>query len=131
MDRPRKLVVAALIRDPHGAVLLARRRAAQEHPLAWEFPGGKVEPGESPSAALAREIEEELGVRAEVGRIWDVVFHAYPQADVYLLVYPCALADAPRPVQVAALDWVPLARLGAVAVLPADETIVARLIAEG
>jgi 8-oxo-dGTP diphosphatase len=60
-------VVAAVI-ERDGKVLIGRRRpGARHHPLKWEFPGGKVEPGEEPRAALARELEEELGIHAEIG----------------------------------------------------------------
>ena len=58
--RPRTLVVAALVRRD-GRILVSRRRADQEMPLLWEFPGGKVEPGEAPVVALAREVAEEVG----------------------------------------------------------------------
>jgi 8-oxo-dGTP diphosphatase len=130
--RSRKLVVAALIANPKGEILLTQRRADQDLPLLWEFPGGKVEPGEAPEAALARELDEELGVRARVGRIWDVLFHAYPRYDVYMLVYRCQLSDgdAPRAVEVADLAWVPPARLSEYAILPADAPLVARLVGE-
>src|ERR1044071_5108457 len=88
--RPRKLVVAGLLaRD--GRVLVTQRRADQALPLQWELPGGKVEPGEAPVAALARELREELGVETAVGRIWDVLFHAYPEFDLVMLVYACRL----------------------------------------
>ena len=73
--RARKLVVAALCRDDAGRILVTQRRADQPMPLKWEFPGGKVEPGEAPVDALAREMREELGCDARVGRIDDVVFH--------------------------------------------------------
>ena len=101
--RPRTLVVAALIqRDSDGRLLLSRRRPDQSLPGCWEFPGGKVEPGEAPVAALAREIEEELGCTVEVGAIDEVVFHAYERFDLYMLVYRCTLVRGqPRPVQVA------------------------------
>ena len=59
-------VVAAII-EREGRILIGRRRAEQSHPLQWEFPGGKVEPGETPAQALARELEEELGIRGAAG----------------------------------------------------------------
>lgn len=128
--RTRKLVVAALCRDEAGRILLTQRRADQPMGLLWEFPGGKVEPGEAPVAALEREIREELGCDARVGRIDDVVFHAYADFDLYMLVYACTLAGAPRPVEVADVRWVPPAELAGYEVLPADVALVRRLAAE-
>ena len=69
------VVAAVLKRD--GLVLIGQRRAGQRHPLKWEFPGGKVEPGEHPSAALRRELEEELGIQAEIGPIITEYLYAY------------------------------------------------------
>lgn len=130
MTRARKLVVAALCRDGEGRVLLTQRRADQPMPLLWELPGGKIEPGESPVAALAREIAEELGCGARVGRVDDVVFHAYEDFDLYMLVYACELDGAARPVEVAQLAWVPPAELSRYPVLPADVALVERLARE-
>ena len=59
-------VVAAII-EREGKILIGRRKAEQSHPLKWEFPGGKVEHGETPAQALARELEEELGIRGAAG----------------------------------------------------------------
>ena len=126
----RKLVVAALVRDGAGRVLLSRRREDQPMGGMWEFPGGKVEPGESPVEALAREIREELGVGCRVGQIFDVVFHRYSQFDLLMLVYSCFLEGDPRAVEVAALSWVEPARLPEFPVLPADAPLVDRLAAE-
>jgi len=127
--RPRKLVVAALVRDANGRVLLTRRRADQPMPLKWELPGGKLEPGESPAQALVRELDEELGVRAEVGRIDDVLYHRYPEFDLLMLVFQCELAPGavPRPIEVAELAFVEPARLGDYDILPADAPLIARL----
>ena len=129
--RTRKLVVAALMRR-EGRVLMSRRRVDQSMPLLWEFPGGKVEPGEAPEVALAREVREELGCGVAVGRIREVVFHAYPDFDLYMLVYACEIVDgAPGPVQVAEIAWVELARLPTLALLPADLPLARQLAAEG
>jgi 8-oxo-dGTP diphosphatase len=133
-DRARKLVVAGLIIGDDRRVLITQRRADQALPLQWEFPGGKVEPGEAPVAALVRELREELGVEVTVGRIWDVLFHAYPAFDLVMLVYACRLApgEQPRAVEVADLVWVAAADLpGAWDILPADRPLVDRLVAEG
>jgi len=130
--RSRKLVVAGLIIGDDGRVLIAQRRADQALPLQWEFPGGKVEPGEAPVAALARELGEELGVAVEVGRVWDVLFHPYPDFDLVMLVYACRIvAGEPRAVEVAAVAWVAPGELPAWDVLPADRPLVDRLVREG
>lgn len=99
-------------------------------PLKWELPGGKVEPGEAPDAALAREVREELGCGCAVGRIDDVVFFAYPEFDLYMLVYACALDGEPRAVEVAEVAWVRPSELTRFDVLPADEGLMARLARE-
>jgi 8-oxo-dGTP diphosphatase len=130
-DRKRTLVVAGLLaRD--GRVLISQRRADQSLPLHWEFPGGKVEPGEAPAAALARELYEELGVVVEIGAIWDVLFHAYPAFDLVMLVYRVRLVSGePRPVEVADVAWVAVDELPRWDILPADRPLVARLLDEG
>ena len=132
-ERVRKLVVAGLIIGDDGRILITQRRADQALPLQWEFPGGKVEPGEAPVAALVRELAEELGVAARVGRIWDVLHHAYPDFDLIMLVYACRLAPEPPPraVEVAAFEWVAPVELPAWDILPADRPLVRRLVEEG
>jgi 8-oxo-dGTP diphosphatase len=133
-DRKRTLVVAGLIvRD--GKLLITQRGPVQNQPelaLKWEFPGGKVEPGEAPVAALVRELHEELGVTVEVGRIWDVLFHPYPAFDLVMLVYACTIVDGePRTVEVHDLAWVPQDELGRWDILPADRPLVDRYLREG
>jgi 8-oxo-dGTP diphosphatase len=129
----RKLVVAGLIVGEGGQILITQRRADQALPLQWEFPGGKVEPGESPVAALVRELREEIGVAVEVGPIWEVLFHAYPTFDLVMLVYVCRIVDGetPRAVEVADLRWVFAHELPAWDILLADRPLVDRLVAEG
>jgi 8-oxo-dGTP diphosphatase len=131
-NRARKLVVAALIVREDGKLLLSQRREDQALPLFWEFPGGKIEPGEAPEAALVREIQEELGVAVRVGRIWEVLFHAYPDYDVYMLVYACRIvAGTPRAVEVKDFVWIEAGQLGGYNVLPADAPLCERLTREG
>ena len=125
--RDRKLVVAALCRDEEGRILLAQRRPDQAMPLGWELPGGKIESGEAPVGALERELREELGVGATIGAIFEVVFHAYPEFDLVMLVYAVTLAETPRPVDVADLAWVTPDRFGEFAILPADRPLMERL----
>jgi 8-oxo-dGTP diphosphatase len=95
-ERKRLLVVAAFIAR-RGRVLLSQRRADQSFGLSWEFPGGKVEPGEDLASALVREIREELGCRIKVKEIVDLVFHAYPDFDLIMPVYRATIvAGTPR-----------------------------------
>jgi 8-oxo-dGTP diphosphatase len=109
---------------------MSRRRADQPMPLLWEFPGGKIEPGESPEAALVREVREELDCDIEVGRVHDVVFHAYADFDLYMLVYEArVVAGMPRPAQVAEVEWIEAARLPALDLLPADYPLARALAA--
>lgn len=131
-DRPRKLVVAGLILGDDQRILITQRRADQALALQWEFPGGKVEPGESPIAALRRELTEEIGVTVAVGQIWEVLFHAYPEFDLVMLVYVCRIVDGePRAVEVADLTWARAGELSRWDILPADRPLVERLAAEG
>jgi 8-oxo-dGTP diphosphatase len=118
--RARKLVVAALVQQG-SRILMSRRRAEQAMPNLWEFPGGKVEPGEPPVAALAREVREELGCEIEVGGIHEVVFHAYPEFDLVMLVYAATIVGgAPHAVDVAEVAWIEAAQIPRLDLLPAD-----------
>ena len=119
-ERHRLLVVAALV-EQEGRILLSQRRADQSFPLAWEFPGGKVEPGEAPAAALRREVEEELGCMVRVDEIAEVVFHAYADFDLVMLVYHATVvAGTPSAVEVEAIAWVLPRELAALNMPPAD-----------
>jgi mutator protein MutT len=84
-------VVAAVI-ERAGRILIARRRAGGHLGGRWEFPGGKRQAGETPEAALVREIREELDVAVTVGELLDDVEWTYPEKTVRLLFFRCALA---------------------------------------
>lgn len=119
------MVVGAALVDAAGRVLAARRR----RPPGWEFPGGKVEPGESEPEALVRECREELGVAVEVGgRLGPDV----PVADGVVLRVWTGRVAAGEPVahEHAELRWVPVAELGDLDWLPADRPAVTALRAQ-
>jgi 8-oxo-dGTP diphosphatase len=79
-------VVAAII-ERDGRMLICRRTAEQSHALKWEFPGGKVEPGETPPQALERELTEELGIQHASGQEITRYEHTYPGKDTILLIF--------------------------------------------
>lgn len=79
--------VAAAILERDGRILICRRTAQQSHALQWEFPGGKVEPGETPQQGLARELEEELGIRHAAGEEITRYQFAYPGKNPILLIF--------------------------------------------
>ncbi|MGH9868749.1 MAG: (deoxy)nucleoside triphosphate pyrophosphohydrolase [Candidatus Polarisedimenticolia bacterium] len=123
---PLLLVVAAVvIRD--GRVLLARRPGGVHLEGHWEFPGGKVEPGEAPHDALVREIHEELGVGASVLGPFAFNDHAYDDRHVLLLTYLVTLEDEPRPLGCAELGWFTAGQVAALRTPPADVPIFAKL----
>lgn len=77
--------VVAGILEQNGKMLICQRQEHQPHGLKWEFPGGKVEGGESPEGALARELSEELGIKAEIGAEWMSYEFIYPGKKPILL----------------------------------------------
>lgn len=126
------IVVAAAVVIRDGRVLLTRRAEGQHLAGMWEFPGGKLENGESPEQALVRECREECGIDIDVGEILDVTHHRFPEKDVLLLFYRCALrAGDVRHLQVADHAWVAPAELDRYSLPPADGPVVARIQALG
>lgn len=87
------LHVACAIIESAGRILAAKRSATMSHPLKWEFPGGKLHPGEAPEECLIREIREEMGVDILVGRPLRHVTHVYPTATVTLYPFICSITS--------------------------------------
>ena len=111
---------------------MCRRPSHKRHGGLWEFPGGKVEPGEDPRDALVRELREELGVEVDVGAILEVTFHRYEDAGkaVLLLFYEASLARSsaePRAVAVAAVRWATTAELDPRDFPPADVDVLRKV----
>jgi 8-oxo-dGTP diphosphatase len=121
-------VVAAVIRRGD-AILVTRRPDRPGRPGQWEFPGGKVEPGEDEPAALRRELREELGCAASVGALLLRHAHRYPEHEVDLAFYACALAPGAEPsaLGVAELAWARIGTLASYDFLEADRAVLAEI----
>jgi len=121
-------VVAAVVRRG-GRVLISRRHGHAERGGQWEFPGGKVESGETEPVALEREIWEELGCEVAVGALLARTSHRYPDLEVELAFYSCALRPGaqPRPIDAEALEWADTSRLAEYDFCEADRPVLATL----
>ena len=121
-------MVAAVVRRGD-AILVTRRHDRAERGGLWEFPGGKVEPGEAEPDALRREIREELGCGVTVGRLILRHAHRYPDLEVELAFYACALeaGEVPRPIGVAAVEWARAGTLGSYDFCEADVPVLPAL----
>ncbi len=120
-------VVAAIILQDT-SFLIARRPAGKARPLLWEFPGGKVEPGETHAQALTRECREELGIDLRVGRLFMQVEHTYPDIKVRLFVYCATIANGtPRALEGQKLAWITASQTAEYTFCPADADILERL----
>ena len=130
MPVPLVLVAAAALVDVDGRVLLAQRPAGKAMAGLWEFPGGKVDPGETPETALIRELAEELGIDVAASCLAPFTFASHSYSDFHLLMplYVCrkwsgtlAAREGQR------FAWVHPARLGDYPMPPADTPLVAML----
>jgi len=128
MTAPVEVAVAVLILLD-GRVLLARRPAGKVYAGYWEFPGGKVEPGESVRDALAREIREELGIEVERTHPWITQAYTYPHATVRLHFHRVlAWRGEPHPAEHDALSWERPESVGVAPLLPANGPVLKALL---
>ena len=120
-------VVAGLIREGD-RILICQRPAGKARGLLWEFPGGKVEAGESKEAALVRECREELGVTLEVGKVYAELTHEYPDVTVRLTLFEARIAEGvPRRIEHADIKWIKPEEITAYSFCPADKEICGKI----
>lgn len=125
------IVVAAGIVRREGRILLSQRKPGAHLGLKWEFPGGKLEKGETPQQALERELSEELGVVTRTGRIFDVEVQNRKDAEILMLFFFSELVEGePKCVDCNALRWATPEQLLAYDLAPADARVAARLAEE-
>lgn len=128
--KPVVLVVAVALIDADGRILLAQRPEGKPLAGLWEFPGGKVHAGETPEAALIRELKEELGVDTAASCLAPFTFasHGYESFHLLMPLYVCRKwAGMPEPREGQRLAWVRPHRLGEYEMPPADKPLVAML----
>jgi mutator protein MutT len=128
-SRPPSLTVVAAVIVTDGSVLLTQRPGGAHLEHFWEFPGGKVEPGESPSQALRRELREELGIETEVGDPFTFSWHDYGEKRVLLLAYRTRIVSGePRPIGCIDLGWFSADGIRGLQLPPADGPILKQLL---
>ncbi len=130
---PRLIVVAGLCESPEnpGYYLITQRHLNDAQSLRWEFPGGKIERGESPEAALKRELEEELDIEVAVGEIYAVGHDCRPDCEVILLTYKCELVSGqPRSVDVESFKFASVDEIATLPLTKPDLPVLARLLRE-
>ena len=124
------MVVAAALVDREGRVLVQRRPAGKMMAGLWEFPGGKIEPGETPECALVRELDEELGITIDAALLKPAVFASEPLAGrhMLLLLYICrSWEGSPRPLDAEELLWCAPESLRTLDMPPADRPLIGLL----
>ncbi|KAJ0336165.1 hypothetical protein COL154_014371 [Colletotrichum chrysophilum] len=130
-DKRLLLVVACALVDADGRVLIAQRPEGKQLAGLWEFPGGKVENGETPEACLIRELHEELGIETQEACLAPLTFASHSYDDFHLLMplYVCRrFSGIPQPREAQSLKWVRPARLRDYPMPPADAPLIPFLI---
>lgn len=132
MDKPPTIRVVAAVVERSGRYLITQRRPSAVLPLMWEFPGGRVEPGETDAQALEREVRHRLGVDVVPGELISFVSHPYERYIVDLYLYECQLAEGePTELNVNAFRWVSSAEFDQYPFTPADELSMNKLLGVG
>ena len=127
--KPAIQVVAGALVSLQGQILIAQRPIGKHMAGGWEFPGGKIDEGETPLAALRRELEEELGIEVQKAEYLVSCDHEYPDRIVHLELWLVAeFKGEPKPLDHQALRWVSVDQLATADLLPADQPLIEALV---
>jgi 8-oxo-dGTP diphosphatase len=128
-ESPRTIRVVAAVIAKEGRYLITQRRPTAVLPLLWEFPGGRVEPGESDGQALKREVKHRLSVEIKVGHLISFLSHPYERYDVDLYLYECQIVSGELQAEnVQEYKWVTSAEFDKYPFTPADEASMTKLL---
>jgi 8-oxo-dGTP diphosphatase len=129
MNQPPTIRVVAAVVEREGRYLITQRRSTAVLPFLWEFPGGRVESGETDTEALKREVRHRLGATIGVGKLISFASHPYDHYVVDLFLYECVLDDSNLEAKnVHAYKWVTSAEFDQHSFTPADEASMAKLL---
>lgn len=122
-------VIAALI-EQGGKILIAQRNGEGNQALKWEFPGGKIDPGETPEECLVRELKEELNLDIRVGELFETINYDYPTWTIQLLVYRAEIIGGELQLHVHKdVRWVSPSEIASYEFCPADVALVEKIAA--
>lgn len=130
-SKPILLVTACALVDADGRVLITQRPEGKQLAGLWEFPGGKVEPGETPEEALVRELREEIGIETKIACLAPLTFasHTYEAFHLLMPLYVCRRFEGmPQPIEVQAVKWVRPNKLRDYPMPPADAPLIPFLV---
>jgi len=129
--KPAIHVVAGALVSLQGQILIAQRPIGKHMAGGWEFPGGKIDSGETPLAALRRELEEELGIEVQKAEYLVSCDHEYPDRVVHLELWLVTkYSGEPKPLDHQALQWVSVDQLATADLLPADQPLIEALVSK-
>lgn len=131
-DLPLLPVVCAVLVDSDGRILVTQRPRGKDHAGSWEFPGGKIETGESPEAALVRELAEELGIETATSCLAPCGFSTCTQTKAHLLLLAFAIRkwrNIPKAREGQGLQWLPVNSLFRLEMPPADRPLIGQIAA--
>jgi 8-oxo-dGTP diphosphatase len=129
MPSPHTIRVVAAVIEQGGKYLITQRRPSAVLPLMWEFPGGRVEEGETDADALRREVKHRIGVEVDPGQLISFVSHPYERYTVDLYLYECRLTKGePQALGVNSFKWVASPEFDQYPFTPADELSMSKLL---
>jgi len=127
-DGKKQIEVSAALIFRDGKILITQRHTSAHLGGLWEFPGGKCEPGETFEQCLVREIQEELGMEVEVGRLFEEISHTYAEKAVHLKFFICKfISGIPQPLDCAAFKWIEKAEMAEFEFPAADARLLEKL----